>query len=107
MLAHHGNIMPISSMQAAANSDTTLYSHDPCRSILSWKVEISYSCPLFPLQDDGNFNPDDDDDDGDDGDPYYIMIPKADELMPKECIFDRLERAEADKWAPTLAYVYM
>ena len=53
--------------------------------------------PLSPLQDDGNFNPDDDDDDGDDGDPYYIMIPKADELMPKECIFDRLERAEADK----------
>jgi hypothetical protein len=49
------------------------------------------------LQDDGNFNPDDDADDEDDGDPYYIMIPKADELMPKECIFDRLDRAEADK----------
>ena len=51
----------------------------------------------LPLQDDGNFNPDDDDADDDDGDPYYIMIPKADELMPKECIFDRLERADADK----------
>jgi hypothetical protein len=48
------------------------------------------------LQDGGNFIPDDDDDDGDDGDPYY-MIPKADDLMPEECIFDQLDRAGADK----------
>ena len=33
------------------------------------------------------------------------MIPKADELMPKECIFDRLERAEADKWVASYVVV--
>ena len=65
--------------------------------------ELTWMSWLDPLQDDGNFNPDDEDEDGDDGDPYYIMIPKADELMPKECIFDRLERAEADKWVIALA----
>ena len=46
------------------------------------------------MQDDGEFEGFDDD--GEDN-PYYIMIPKADELMPKECIFDSLERADADK----------
>ena len=48
------------------------------------------------MQDDTNFDPNDDED-GDDDTPYYIMIPKADELLPKECIFDSLERADADK----------
>ena len=73
---------------------------------LSWIERLRFPVVVHsPLQDDGNFNPDDDDNDDDDGDPYYIMIPKADELMPKECIFDRLERAEADKWVASYMVV--
>lgn len=33
----------------------------------------------------------------DDSDAYYIMIRKPEELMPPSCLFDSLDRAEADR----------
>lgn len=35
---------------------------------------------------------------GDDNDPYYIMIRKPEELMPPSCLFDNLDRSEADRY---------
>jgi hypothetical protein len=34
---------------------------------------------------------------GDDSDTYYIMIRKPEELMPPSCLFNNLDRAEADR----------
>ena len=33
----------------------------------------------------------------DDSDAYYIMIRKPEELMPPSCLFDSLDRADADR----------
>ena len=33
----------------------------------------------------------------DDSDAYYIMIRKPEELLPPSCVFDRLERADAER----------
>lgn len=41
----------------------------------------------------------------DDGDAYYIMIRKPEELMPPSCVFDKLERADADKYAHTTHHI--
>lgn len=50
-------------------------------------------CLSVSPQDDA---PDDDADEDDDG-GYYIMFRKPEELMPESCLFDRLERSEADR----------
>ena len=39
---------------------------------------------------------DGDDCNGDDG-GYYILVRRAEELMPPSCLFDKLDRAEADR----------
>ena len=35
---------------------------------------------------------------GDDNDTYYIMIRKPEELMPPSCLFNNLDRSEADRY---------
>lgn len=35
---------------------------------------------------------------GDDPDAYYIMFRKPDELMPPSCVYNRLDRADADRY---------
>lgn len=40
---------------------------------------------------------DDDDEEEDDDGGYYIMFRKPEELMPPSCLFDKLERQEADR----------
>ena len=53
-------------------------------------------CFSFHPQDD---YPEDDDDgpyEGD-SDAYYILFRKPDELMPPSCVFDKLDRVDADR----------
>ena len=52
---------------------------------------------MFRFQDDEALEGDDYG--GDDSDAYYIMIRKPEELMPPSCLFDNLDRAEADRLA--------
>ena len=49
----------------------------------------------FPPQDDAALSGEEFGDDSDGG--YYIMVRKPEELMPPSCLFDNLDRAEADR----------
>jgi len=53
--------------------------------------------------------PDDEDDSyqGDESDAYYIMFKRPDELMPPSSIFDRLDRADADRYMCTAFIIYV
>ncbi len=52
------------------------------------------SPPQDPSDEEGS---DDGSDDGSDGGGYYIMFRGPAQLMPDSCVFDQLDRADADK----------
>jgi len=53
--------------------------------------------PSSSPNDEKDSNSDDDDDDNEEDGGYYIMFRRPEELMPNSCVFDRLERGEADR----------
>ena len=62
--------------------------------ILHVLIRDVYIC--FSQIDEKDSYSEDDDDDNEDG-GYYIMFRRPEELMPSSCVFDRLERGEADR----------
>ena len=64
--------------------------------MISYKSTYVYDPPPPPpIQDPSDEEADGSDSDDDGG--YYIMFRKPDELMPPSCLFDQLERADADR----------
>jgi hypothetical protein len=73
-------------------------------SITSEKTKL-YSPPHNPIMERPELDQDYEDDKaldgedygGDDSDAYYVVFRKPEELMPPSCLFDNLDRAEADR----------
>jgi len=65
--------------------------HVQLLSLICW---LYYGYIDHTLQDDAS-GEDTDSDDG--SDAYYIMFRKSDELMPQSCVFEQLDRVDADK----------